>query len=183
MRFGNTFVRALSFTTLALLALAVPAAAQSDEKGNVAVSYSLMHDSELEETFPMGWAFAVSSNMGSMFAVVGEVGGNYKSVSVLATDVNLRVHSFMGGVRFMNQSDTVVPFAQVLVGGAHMSVSALGEGDGATRFAIQPGGGVDVRVSDKLRMRTQGDFRIINVEDESINEFRFSVGLVFGFGN
>ena len=178
-----TFVRRLTFVALAVLTYAVPASAQVEEAGNVAVSYSVVHDSELEETFPTGWAFAVTGNISPMLAAVGEIGGNYKSVTIIGTDVNLRVHAFLGGLRFMKQRNDVVPFAQVLLGGVHGSVSALGEGEGETGFAIQPGGGVDFTVSPRLRVRAQGDFRIIRFEGENTNEFRFAAGLVFGFGS
>jgi hypothetical protein len=178
----HTLVRRVAFVALAVLTSAAPASAQVEEAGNVAVSYSIVHDSELEETFPTGWAFAVSGNISPMLAAVGEIGGNYKSVSVVGTDVNLRVHSFLGGLRLMNQREGVAPFAQVLLGAAHGSVSLLGESEAQTGFAMQPGAGVDFTVSPKLRVRAQGDFRILRFDGENTNEFRFAAGLVFGFG-
>jgi opacity protein-like surface antigen len=75
-----------------------------------------------------------------------------------------------------------VPFAQVLVGLARASYSVLGEGDSESEFAWQPGGGVDFPVNDRFAVRVQGDYRIINSE-ESVKEFRFSVGGVLGFGS
>jgi len=113
--------------------------------------------------------------------VVGETGGNYKTVSVLGTDVNFRVHSFLGGVRVQNRRPKVMPFGQFLVGVARASVNLLGEGDSSNGFAMQPGGGVDIPLTSSLGARVQGDFRMIRLEGETSNELRIGVGLVFGF--
>ena len=166
-----------------LLCGAASTASAQTEKGNVAVSYSILHDSELEETFPTGWLFAVTGNLNDIFAIVGEIGGNYKSIDVLGTDVNVRVHSFLGGIKFQNAaSPKVVPFAQLLVGESVFNASALGEGGTDNAFSVQPGGGVDISVARNFAVRVQGDFRINRAEGETFNEFRVAFGGVFGFG-
>src|SRR4029453_493793 len=88
----------LSFVSLLLLALTTPAAAQGT-KGDVAVGVGILHD--WEETFPTGWLFTTTGNVSRMLGIVGEIGGNYKTFDMFGTDVNLRVHSFLGGLRFM----------------------------------------------------------------------------------
>ncbi|HEV3485535.1 MAG TPA: outer membrane beta-barrel protein [Vicinamibacterales bacterium] len=158
-----------------------PAAAQ-EHKGDVAFSYSILHDSDLEETLPKGWSVAVNSNLNSTFGIVGEVGGNYKTMDVFGSDLSMSVHSFLGGVRARREAGTMAPFAQVLAGMARASASYLGESEDATEFAIQPGGGVDFRVTERFGLRVQGDYRIIT-GDETTNEFRFAVGGVLGFGS
>jgi hypothetical protein len=165
---------------VAIISVATPVLAQ-ERAGDVAIGYSVLHDSDAEETFPMGWLFAGGVNLGSNVALVGEAGGNYKTVDVLGTDVNLRVHTFLGGIRVQNHQPKVMPFGQVLVGLAHMGVSALGEGDSANGFAVQPGGGVDIPLGSRMGARVQGDFRMIRSEGDTSNEFRIGVGLVFGF--
>jgi hypothetical protein len=160
---------------------ATPALAQ-EEKGNVAVSYSILHDSDVSETFPMGWLFAVQGNVMPQLAIVGEVGGNYKTVDVFGTDLSLRVHSFMGGIKFQGPSPKATGFAQFLVGGVSGSASILGESDSGTAIAFQPGGGVDIKLTPAVGLRVQGDYRILRDEGESSSEFRFAVGAVFGFG-
>jgi hypothetical protein len=165
---------------IAIFSAPKPAFAQ-ESAGDVAIGYSILHDSDSEETFPMGWLFAGGVNLGNSFALVGEAGGNYKTVSVFGTDVDLRVHSFLGGVRVQNRQPKVMPFGQVLVGLAHMGASALGEGDSSNGFAIQPGGGVDIPLTSSMGARVQGDFRMIRAGGETTNEFRVGFGLVFGF--
>jgi hypothetical protein len=175
-----------SLGILLLLALTVPAAAQeqwADQRGNVAVGYGILHDSDAEETFPTGWMFTVTGNVGKMLGIVGEVGGSYKSVDFLGSDANLRVHSFLGGIRFMNQAQRAIPFAQFLVGAAtrNASFALVDLSETSTGLAFQPGGGVDIRANEKFGLRVQGDYRIIRSDGETSNEFRFAVGAVFGF--
>jgi hypothetical protein len=164
----------------ALFSVATPVFAQQSA-GDVAIGYSILHDSDVEETFPMGWLFAGGANLGRNVAIVGEAGGNYKTVSVLGTDVNLRVHSFLGGVRVQNRRTKIMPFGQFQVGLAHLAYSVFGDGDSSNGFAIQPGGGVDIPVTSFMGARLQGDFRMIRADGETTNEFRVGVGLVFGF--
>jgi opacity protein-like surface antigen len=161
--------------------VAAPVAAQ-DHKGDVAFSYSILHDSDVEETFPTGWSLAVNSNLNDKWGLVGEVGGNYKTIDVFGSDMSLKVHSYLGGVRLRSDKAKYVPFAQLLAGMARGSVSFLGEEEDSSDFAIQPGAGVDFRVTDRFGVRVQGDYRIITSE-ESVNEFRFSVGGVLGWGS
>lgn len=165
---------------IAILGVATPVLAQ-ESAGDVAIGYSILHDSEAEETFPMGWLFAGGVNLGSNLAVVGEVGGNYKKVDFFGEDLNLRVHSFLGGVRVQNRHPKAMPFGQVLVGLAHMGLSVLGESESSNGFAVQPGGGVDIALSSSLGARVQGDFRMIRSDGETANEFRVGFGLVFAF--
>lgn len=155
---------------------------QDRSKGDVAFSYSILHDSEIEETFPTGWLLAVNGNISRIFSVVGEVGGNYKTIDIVGTDVKLSVHSFMGGLRLRNETPHAVPFAQFLVGGARGKAGVLGESASETSFALQPGGGVDIQLTDRVALRVQGDYRIVS-RDETSTEFRFAVGAVIGFGS
>ena len=51
----------------------------------------------------------------------------------------------------------------------------------ATQFALQPGGGIDVNVSDNVAIRLQGDYRAI-LADTTLNQFRLGAGVVFKLG-
>jgi hypothetical protein len=147
------------------------------------VSYAILHDSDISETFPTGWVFAVTGNLNNVFAIVGEVGGSYKSISILGTDVNARVHAFLGGVKFQNAaSPKAVPFAQILLGETLFNASFLGDSASEHAFAIQPGAGVDIKVTPAFGVRVQADFRINHAEGDTNNEFRAAFGGVFGFG-
>jgi hypothetical protein len=163
------------------MAFAAPACAQQSQGGDVAFSYAILRDFEIDQTFPTGWLVAVNGNVSRAFGVVGEVGGNYKTIQVLGTDLNLSVHTFLAGVRLRNESRGAVPFAQFLVGAARGSAGLLGESGSVTHFAFQPGGGVDIRITDRFGIRAQGDVRVIT-GDTTTTEFRFAAGAVVGFG-
>lgn len=173
-------ILSLAAGVFALFSAAAPVAAQ-ERAGDVAFGYSILHDSELEETFPMGWLVAGGTNLDNNFALVGEAGGNYKSVDVLGTDVNFRVHTFLGGIRVQERRTKVMPFGQFQVGLARMSASVLGEGDRSNGFAIQPGGGVEIALGSSMGARLQADYRMIRSDGETGNEFRVGFGLVFAF--
>src|SRR5262245_33652053 len=112
-------------TGLAVLLIAQPAAAQVVEKGDVSFGYQFLNlaaggDSESR---PAGWFVDVAGNLNRSIAIVGQFGGNYKSVSESVTlggvtanaNADGRLHQFMGGVRASaHPSPTVVPFAQIL---------------------------------------------------------------------
>ena len=117
-----------------------------------------------------------------MFAVVGEASGSYATIDLFGTDVDANVHTFMGGARYFRRVDRITPFAQFLVGAARAGggVDFLGVqiSDSVTDFAIQPGGGVDIDVTDRLAAGVGVDYRRIFSEDADGNELRFTGGIV-----
>lgn len=163
------------------------ASAQGAPAGEVAGGYVFVRDFQIDTNFPLGWFASAGVNLGDGFAVIGEVSGSYATIDLFGTDVDANVHTFMGGARFVRRMDRITPFAQVLVGLARAS----GPGDSlvhqirdvVTGLAIQPGGGVDVRLSERLSARVAADYRRIVSEDADGNALRFTGGLVLGFGS
>ena len=136
-----------------VLCLSLPALAQQTPAVEVSGGYSFVRDQEVEENF-QGWLASVAGNFNQWFGIAGEVGGNYKTVQVLGTDVDLSLHSFLAGPRFSaRQTQNVTPFGQILLGAVRGSGSVLGEGETATDFALQPGGGVDFRLRPRFGIR------------------------------
>jgi hypothetical protein len=84
--------------------------------------------------------------------------------------VSLNVTSYLGGVRFTSfASGRVRPFGQFLAGFERCC--------GSADLALQPGGGIDLVVTDALNLRAQVDFRRVRFEGESFNETRFTFGI------
>jgi hypothetical protein len=157
----------------------VPAFAQSFDLSG---GFQFMRDQEIEENFP-GWFAQVGGNVTPTFGIVGEVAGGTKTYTVLGTDLDLTVYSFMGGPRFSGpRSAPVIPFVQVLFGVARASLSAVGESESESEFAIQPAGGVDVMFSPNVGIRGAGFYRRIAMSDGT-NEFGFQVGIVLSGGS
>jgi hypothetical protein len=168
---------------------AAPAAAQAE----LSAGYQFTHSPEVN--LPVGFYVDVSGDVAPMLAIVGEVSGAYKSGTVTsgATTVSAtaRLHTFMGGVRVASHGDPrLVPFAQMLVGGArhnsHLTATTSGttvSGQHAeTDFALQIGGGVDSMMRRSLRLRLGADYRRVFLPGFGENEFRFVAGLVLPFG-
>ena len=170
---------------LLLLAVGAPAMAQDTPGVEISAGYAYMRDKELDENFPLGWYADIAGNVSPWLGLVGEVGGSYKTVNFEDVDLKLSVHTLMGGVRLARRGDSATAYVQVLAGAARASISGGGESDSNTDFAVQPGVGVDIRVSDGMAVRIGGDFRRIYGESDPgfgrqhSDEWRFIAGLVF----
>jgi opacity protein-like surface antigen len=184
-KISHRHIAPLLLATAMVLAVGAPALAQDRPSTDLAVSYSFLHDNDIKESFPVGWVVAATSHVNDWFGFVGEVGGNYKTLTVSGTsvDLHLSVHSFLAGPKFSGSAhSTVTPFFQVLLGSARARLAALGESESGSAFAVQPGGGVDISLSKAVAVRLQGDYRLLRDSGENFSEFRVAAGVVFGFG-
>jgi hypothetical protein len=192
--------------------LALPPAASAQEPGSIPVpraevsgGYMFMRDftdmpngGELD--FPAGWYFSGAFNPTTWLGLVGEVGGSYKNNFDVAFDGlrfsnDARVYTFMGGPRFFRKFGRIAPFAQVLAGVAHMRATVRfpdevpGVGtvkEKATDFALQPGGGLTVYLTEHVGARVAADYRSIidfaEEENDYTNEFRVIAGFTLHWG-
>jgi opacity protein-like surface antigen len=120
----------------------------------------------------------------------------------LGNNVDARLHNFLGGVQIQDNSrggGRVRPFAHALVGAARLNFD-LSEFDdefvdfGETGFAAALGGGVDVRVNNRVSVRaiqfdwnpTRFDFNnfgngngVTGDNSQTLHNFRIGVGIVF----
>ena len=166
------------------LGLALPAAAQQPTpKVEVSVGYVVVRDQDIyRETFPLGWNIDVATQMTRRLTIVGEVGGAYRHVDLLGTGFDLSVHTLMAGPRLSGwQSGRLAPFAHILVGGALVRASVFGERSSTIMLALQPGAGVDVRLTDLVGVRIGGDYRL-SLSGGAEIEFRVGTGAVFRVG-
>jgi len=71
------------------------------------------------------------------------------------------------------------PWMHVLVGGIHMIPQTnLG---GQNAFALQAGGGADLRYNTRISFRVGGDYVRSQLYSQSQNNFQFGAGLVVHF--
>jgi len=190
---------------LLALGTALPARAQNVPKAEVSGGYQLLavNFDEFDETLGKGWYADVAGNLGSVFSLVFQVSGNYKTFEEAASfagvtgtlTANLKVHEFLGGVRVSaRKSRAVTPFAQLLVGGVAASAEAEGrvtmggetvfersERESSTNFGMQVGGGATFWLGEKIGVRGAADYVTVFAEESGVNAFRVAVGVVFGF--
>jgi hypothetical protein len=114
------------FAFLMVLASSLPAAAQVEVSGGYNFLRDLSQDTgDDDKNFPKG--FYGDLAVGGKVAVVGQITGNYKTFAdSLPVDLELRVHTFMGGARFSGGGRGAVPFVQVLGGVVRTSVASFG---------------------------------------------------------
>jgi len=170
------------FVSVMALCLTAPiASADPPPKAEIGGLYSVHHNDA--GTFPLGWMFAVGGNVTNWMAIIGEIGGGYKSINESGFDLTIKEHTFLGGVKFTSRrSRAAVPFVQVLTGIGNVGAGAAGHSASVNAFAFQTGGGVDIRMGSRSALRVQGDYRLLRKDGGNLNEFRFAAGVMFGFG-
>jgi opacity protein-like surface antigen len=206
------FFRGL-LVTAAALGAALPAVAQTP-RIEVSGGYQFLNVSadlesidtgdvpvrNVDQSLPTGWYVDLAGNLNRHFGVVFEAGGNYKSISESATfagvaasaAADLRVHEFMGGIRYNSRANpTVIPFGQFLVGAVNGSAKVTASGSvtglpgfsfsgeaSGTDLALQAGGGMQLRLTDKFGVRVGADYLHILADEGGVNAFRFAAGVV-----
>jgi membrane-associated protease RseP (regulator of RpoE activity) len=139
-----------------------------------------------------GWEASVSGNLNRWLAIEGSVAGYYKTYTVdlnfitpgLGTfDIKARDYSYLAGPRFNFRP----VFVHALVGGDHLSGSALGISASQDGFAAAFGGGVEWKVAPQWAIRGSGDYvltrhNIFGGPAFNQNNFRVSAGVVYLFG-
>jgi hypothetical protein len=176
-------MRGKLFLSALLVCLSVPAFAQGP-RVEISGGYSFLRDQDVEKNFH-GWVGSVAGNYNKWFGTEAEIGGNYKTTQLGGTDVDLSVHSFLGGPRFTvrtHEGLELIPFAHFLIGSVRSNASVLGASASTWDFALQPGGGIDYWFRPKMAVRVGGDYRRIFYQGAGANEFGFNVGIVLGLG-
>ena len=165
---------------LVLVSVVPPAAAQATPAVEVSGGYAFSRDLTEKINFPAGWYADVAGNISDWLGIVGSVTGAYKSDS----GVDIDTLGFAVGPRLSIRTNKLVPFVQVLVGGARSSVSveAFGVDVSQTNLTVGAGGGVNVTVNENLGVRFGADYGRVFSDLGDTNGFRFSAGAVFGFG-
>jgi opacity protein-like surface antigen len=188
-----------------LLGCAAPSTAQSAPGAEFSAGWRLLNVPNAfgsqSETLPLGWYADVAGNLNRAIAVVGEISGNYKSFEEtetqfgvnVRTDVDLNIHTFLGGVRFnARQNPAFTPYVQALFGLARGSADAdiqttiagrttsFKDSESDTDFAFDAGGGVNINLSDSFAVRVGAGYLRIGARDGG-NAFRFSAGVVVPF--
>jgi outer membrane immunogenic protein len=178
-------------------ACAVPGIAQSLKPAawEVAVGYNFVHTNA-----PPTGCGCFSLNGGTASVVrqfnpsVG-LAGEFDGVTNSKVDVaghSLTLLTVLAGPRYrlVSSRGRLVPFAQILVGGAHASgglYAASGSSSGsANAFAASMGGGVDVALNPRLSLRlVQAEYLLTllpNAVNSRQNNFNLSTGIVIRFG-
>ena len=181
----------LGFLVIKVLGLSSSASAQTP-KVEISAGYQALH--ALNQTLPLGWYVDFAGNVNRWLGIMGEVGGAYRTKSEPISinrmvEVTSKVHTFMGGVCLSARINRrIILYHPVLIGGVHASVSADAVGvtlsPSETKFALQPGIGLNLMVTDRVGMQVAADYRRVFLGEDrgSENESRFTIGIVLPLG-
>lgn len=150
-----------------------------------------------------GWNVALQQNSNHWFGGILDFSGNYTTSKnstipalvfqfpppTVAVNNVIRYYTFLAGPQFtLRKSSRLQPFGRVMFGGAHQRIESSASQNGVpasvlsttTGFAFGPGGGIDVRVSNRIAIRTTADYiRAYLGGGEPGNHIRIGVGLDF----
>jgi hypothetical protein len=146
-----------------------------DPKWNLMAGYAYLYDGSWKQPLFFGYTVALTRRLSPVISLVGEGGGSYGQ-----TDAgwSIQRYAFLGGVKLHGGEGQVRPFFQALVGYERQG----GEVGLASGIAVQPGGGVDLTVNDRITLRAQGDYRWIREDGLNYSQYRISGGFVYFFG-
>lgn len=150
--------------------------------------------------FPVGWFVEAAAPVATGLALVGQVGGHYRSKSAsfmsvggpAAADYSLKVHSFLAGARVIGRrEDGLTAFFHILAGStrvgltgsaaepvAEVLVPLLGVDGATTALTLQAGGGFDFPLTTRWSGRVTADYLRLSTADVPTHGVRVAVGWV-----
>ena len=170
------------FTIGLLLLASLTAMAQDTPKAELFGGYSYAGEGS------RGFDASIAGNVNSYFGLVADIGGQYTRIEEEGVKETNRTNSFLFGPRFsLRRNKRVTLFAHALFGASHVRSEATELGQAFTfsdtGFGTALGGGLDVRVNDKMAIRVvQVDYLRRRFFDQTQNEGRLVAGVVFRFG-
>ena len=163
-------MKKISGLVLGLLIVAGSALAQDYPKAEFSASYSYLRLGFIDGANQQGGSVSIAGNVNRWFGIAGDFGGYHTA--------GLDTFTFLAGPRFTaRNSNGVNPFAQFLVGGAHVTGFSS-----VNPFAVSAGGGVDLPLAESVALRPQVDYLAMRANGSTANSLRVSVGVVFRFG-
>jgi opacity protein-like surface antigen len=135
-----------------------------------------------------GFDVSVTGNVNDWFGLVADFGGQYTRLDDQGFTEKIRSHSILFGPRFsLRRSKRLVPFVHALFGVSHLKTETNEFGPllsfSDTSFGMALGGGLDVRINDRVAIRTfQADYLRTSFFNNTQNKGRISVGIVLRLG-
>ncbi len=166
---------------LPLLFVPFAATAQQTPKTEVFGGYSNLVANVSGPSFNLnGLDFSVAENVNSWF------GGVLDFTSHFGTEAGNKVNTqtiAYGPVFSYRKHPNVVPFARGLLGAVRGSADYLDISKPAWQFAVVAGGGLDVKLTDKVALRLiQADYVMTRFSATRQDNIRLSAGIVLRFG-
>jgi hypothetical protein len=159
--------------------LAPPASSDQspvEPKWNFTFGYQYLYDGSWKEHLLYGFLVSVNRRLTDTFTIVAEGGGSHGEY--LNSGFTIQRYAFLGGLKLHAGEGDVRPFFQGLAGYSRQG----GDVGTANGIVVQPGGGVDLVMSESITLRAQGDYRWLREDGTNYNQYRIAVGIIwYGF--
>jgi hypothetical protein len=166
--------------------------AQNPTTGNVFFGYSqLRANTGYSSTGNLyGWELSGEGKVAPFAGLVADLSTQYGGLPILPSHLfggsgtsgaTTRVESLLFGPRFSVSVGRFRPFAEAMVGIAHLHEDAPEYAYGESCPSDEVGGGVDIRLSRMFGWRVQGDLLQTRFHQGLQNDAKISTGLVFNF--
>jgi opacity protein-like surface antigen len=177
-------------------------------KANIFVGYSYLRSEVFPGSGPVaftsndtgslnGWEASLEGKVFPFIGIVADFSGHYGShestitceaiptppCTPLVVNVHANLHAYMFGPRASLSVGRFTPFAEALLGAAHVSESASSSSfsHSDTSLATAIGGGTDYKLIPAVAWRFQADWLQTRVLSGTQSNFRFSTGPVLRF--
>ena len=136
-----------------------------------------------------GWEASFEGKLLPWVGLVGDFSGHYGTENFteatpagpITVSVNGHEQEYLFGPRVSVRVGKFTPFAEVMVGFAHIHTGGSLPSPSNTSFASAVGGGLDYRVFRPLALRVEGDYIHTSFFSTGQNNFRLSTGIVIRF--
>jgi hypothetical protein len=136
-----------------------------------------------------GWEASFEGKIVPFVGIVGDVSGHYGSQNFTEAtpngllNINVTGHEqeYLVGPRLSIPVGKFTPFAEVMVGAAHIHTGGTLPGPSNTSFAYALGGGLDYGLFGPVAARVEGDYLRTKFFSSTQNNLRLSAGVVFRF--
>ena len=182
-------MKKLLLVAVFLLGFSMVVMAQDTPIAEVYGGYAYFHpDTQGGDSFNMnGFDLSAAINGNKWLGFLADFGGYYGSMGGSGDDkANVNIYTLMFGPKIAIRKGKVTPFGEALFGYGRVKATtdvsnflALRENN----FAMAFGGGVDINLNSLIAIRpAQLDYVMIQMQGQSLNNFRYTAGIVFRLG-
>jgi hypothetical protein len=176
-----------------LFGVAGLAMAQIPTSGNIYFGYAYYNTnlSSIDRANTNGWEATLEGKVLPFIGIIADFSGTYGGqnfafpcpvgpgpTGLCAVHENVAINNFLFGPRVSVSVGRFRPFAQGVIGVAHVNAHTLATD---TSFASGLGGGIDYRLLRVVAWRFQGDYIHTSVFSSHQNNARLSTGIVLRF--
>jgi hypothetical protein len=172
----------LSWTlAFVLSASARRVSAQESRASELSAGYVYLIDTRTDVSFAKGWTIAGARKVGKIWAVI-QFDNSMTELPLVVGEAKVSIRSLMSGAGARVRFGRLRQFAQLTAGPVHQRGVLFGIESTVSRFALQPGLGIDYLLTDAVAVRAGFDDQIVaSSEGEWTHQLRSIATIVYSF--